>query len=96
MKNTLLLLILLLGVSLMNACTPKDNCTISGTLTGLTDGTVLELLPGATHKKEKPLAETTVSGGKFSFTVQAPTPRLFYINQQGIKGTLTVVASNGE
>jgi len=53
------------------ACTPKQQTvtsyTLSGTIDGLTDSTTLVLIP-MTHDNEKPIAETTVSAGTFSFT----------------------------
>ena len=51
-------LVLLVGMILIvGACTPKDSFTIQGKITGLSDGTIMELVPGATHKQEKPVAE---------------------------------------
>jgi len=57
--------------------------TITGDIKGLPDGTGIELLPSATHKNEKPVAVTTVKGGKFVFTGAAGGPRLFFVKIAG-------------
>lgn len=88
----MILMILFWGI---NACSAQDSFTIEGEVSGLADGTVMELTPGATHQEEKPVATATVSGGKFSFTWSVESPRLFYIGQQGAWGVMTVLVENG-
>ena len=41
--------------------------TVKATLNGLPDGTEIELVP-MSHDNDKPIAEATVSGGKFTIT----------------------------
>ena len=89
-------LVLLVGMILIvGACTPKDSFTIQGKITGLSDGTIMELVPGATHKQEKPVAEAIMTKGGFSFTGNVETPRLYYVMVQGMNGVIPVVVENG-
>lgn len=66
---------------LLAACSskPATSYTIEGEITGLDDGTEMELVPGATHKNEKPIATAVVKDGKFTFTGSTDEPRMFYI-----------------
>ena len=80
----------------MNACSAQDSFTIKCEVAGLEDGAVMALVPGATHKDEKPLAEATVTDGKFSFTASVESPRLFFIRQQGTWGAIEVLVENGD
>lgn len=69
--------------------------SISGTLTGLPDGTVLTLSEGATHKESKPFATTTVSKGKYKFNTSLQGPRLLLIGIKDQYTAIPVVASKG-
>lgn len=80
----------------MNACSAQDSFTIKCEVAGLEDGAVMALVPGATHKDEKPLAEATVTDGKFSFTASVESPRLFSIRRQGLYGGMQVMVQNGD
>jgi thiol-disulfide isomerase/thioredoxin len=75
---------------------PATSYTIEGNLQGLPDGTKLELLPGASHKKEKPVAEATVTDGKFTFTGVADEPRMFYIRVAESYGYGKFMVENGK
>lgn len=89
-------LILLVGIALtLGACAPKDSFSIKGKVSGLADGTVLELVLGATHKDEKPEAEATVTNGVFVFTGKVETPRMYYIMVKGERGSVPVFVENG-
>ena len=79
----------------ISACASKDAFTIDVEIAGVPDGTVMTLIPGATHKDEKPVAKAAVSGGKCAFNYAVESPRLFYIEQEGAGGGLTVVVENG-
>ena len=92
MKTLILLVSVVLAIG---ACAPKDSFLIKGEVTGLADGTVLELLPGATHQEVKPEAEATVTNGSFSFTGKVETPRLYYIMVKGTMGVISVLVENG-
>lgn len=56
---------------------------ITGQISGLADGTKLELLPVSTHKKEKPVASTEVKNGAFSFSGTVDGPRKYMIKIAG-------------
>ena len=57
----------------------------------------MELLPGATHKDEKPVATTKVIGnGEFSFKGSVPAPRMFYIRVANSYGVCTLMVDNNE
>jgi len=60
--------------------------TITGTFMGLTDGTVLELVPSGSHDDEKAIGNATVKGGRFTFTGSVTEPRLFRIVAKGYYG----------
>src|SRR5687767_8326982 len=49
----------------------------------LPDGTKIELVPGGTHKNEKPVAATVVKDGKFVFTGSVGSPRIFFVRIAG-------------
>ncbi|GAA6771537.1 DUF4369 domain-containing protein [Flavobacterium sp. CGRL2] len=57
--------------------TAPASYSIEGTITGLADGTTVQLIPGATHSSESPVAETTLKEGKFIFTGKLNEPRFF-------------------
>lgn len=89
-------LILLVSIVLtLGACAPEDSFSIKGKVPGLTDGTVLELIPGATHKDEKPEAEATVKNGAFSFVGNVESPRMYYITVKEAIGVIPVMVENG-
>lgn len=77
------------------ACASKDSFTINGQIDGLSDGTEICLVPGSTHKQEKPIATTTISNGKFSFCGQVESPRMFYIKLKENSGVIRVMVENG-
>lgn len=75
---------------------PATSYVVTGNLEGITDGTKIELIPGATYKDEKPVAEATVTNGKFEFTGVENEPRMFYIRIAGSRGLAKVMIENGE
>jgi len=66
--------------------------TITGTIKGLPDGTLISLIPGATHADEKPVAKATVNKGLFILKGGIGTePRLFYLQTEGIPGSISIM-----
>ncbi len=68
------------------ACnTAPKSYKLSGTVNGVVDGTVVELIPTATHRDEKPIAVTEIQNGKFSVSgsVEQPTACLLHIGDNG-------------
>ena len=57
--------------------------TLTGEFKDLPNGTKIELVPGGTHKNEKPVAETVVKDGKFTFTGSVSSPRIFVVKIAG-------------
>lgn len=70
--------------------------TLEGSIKGLEDGTLIELIPGATHSSETAVAETTSKDGKFTFTGKLKEPRLFYISFAKSKGFIPVLVENAK
>lgn len=78
-----------------NIFAQKTNLTLNGSISGLTDGTIIELLPGATHKSEKAIASQPVKGGKFSMKLNSPGPRLYYLMVKGSYGSQSILLDKG-
>ena len=78
MKSNLFKLVLLFAaVAAVSACgpkAPKGGYIIKGSVEGIPDNAVVQLIPVA-HEEMDPLAEATVTDGKFTFTgiVEQPT-----------------------
>ena len=70
--------------------------TLEGNIKGIEDGTIVQLIPGATHLSETPVAETTVKGGKFTFTGKLNEPRFFYVSFGKNKGVIPVLVENSK
>jgi thiol-disulfide isomerase/thioredoxin len=75
---------------------PATSYTIECNLQGIPDGTVVELVPTATHKEEKPVAEGVVTGGKVTLTGATDEPRLFYIQVAEAYGSTKIMVENGK
>ncbi|OIV42193.1 TlpA disulfide reductase family protein [Flavobacterium johnsoniae] len=78
------------------AVSTPSSYTIEGTISGLTDGTTVKLIPGATHSSELPVAETTLKEGKFIFTGKLNEPRFFYIVFGKSKGFIPLLVENSK
>lgn len=80
-------LIWILGVVFaLTACnSTSESYTLTGIVNGAVDGTVVEIIPTATHKDEKPIAICEVKDGKFTVTgsVEFPTACLLHIGENG-------------
>lgn len=90
------LLLPVLCAVFVSACAKDDKMTVTGRLEGLPDGTVMKLVPGATHKNQEPVAESTVTDGAFAFEQTLEEPRLFYIWAEDIRGNISILAAPGD
>lgn len=71
--------------------------TITGTIKGLPDGTQINLIPGATHADEKPVAKATVNKGLFILKgTIGGEPRLFYLQTEGIPGGTSIMVQSAK
>ncbi|TPG36156.1 TlpA disulfide reductase family protein [Flavobacterium pectinovorum] len=70
--------------------------TLEGNISGIEDGTIVQLIPGATHLSETPVAETTIKDGKFTFTGKLNEPRFFYVSFGKNKGLIPVLVENSK
>lgn len=97
MKRSILGLVVIICVLMTTSCGKTDaNYTLSGEISGLKDGTKLELVPGATHKEEEPVASTIVTNGKFKFSGKLEEPRLFYLKVADCNGIIRIMLENSE
>ena len=76
--------------------TPAAGYIVEAQITGLEDGTIVKLIPGATHSSETAVAETKVKDGKFSFTGKLNEPRYFYLAFGDNKGFIPVMVENSK
>ena len=77
-SNFFKLVLLFASVAAVSACgpkAPKGGYIIKGSVEGIPDNAVVQLIPVA-HEVMDPLAEATVTDGKFTFTgiVEQPRP----------------------
>lgn len=78
--------LVLLLCALVSSAIGAPGYTITGTFTGLADGTVLELIPSGSHDDEKAIGNATVKAGRFAFSGSVAEPRLFRIAAKGYYG----------
>lgn len=97
-KKIVKLLSLVLLISLIGCSKTPPGYKIVCEIEGLSEETVLELIPTATHRSEKSIAMATVSQGKFIFEGMLEEPRLFKISVSGDNGygTITLMVENSE
>jgi thiol-disulfide isomerase/thioredoxin len=97
LKIEIALLLILLTVFSGQAKASPLPVTINGTVTGLPDGTRINLVPGATHANEQPVATAVVSNGNFLLKgTIAAEPRLYYLRTEGIGGQTSLVLQPGK
>jgi len=97
LKIELLLLLILFTVCAGLAKAASLPVTINGTVKGLPDGTRIDLVPGATHANEQPVATAVVSNGNFLLKGTIATePRLYYLRTAGIGGQTSLVLQPGK
>lgn len=90
--NIVLLAFLMIGVAAFGQ--KPATFSIKGKITGLDDSTKLNVVLGATHKDEKPLAESIIKGGEFQVTLNADEPRLLFINVANTYSFIDVMVEN--
>lgn len=97
LKIELLLLLILFTVCAGQAKAASLPVTINGTVKGLPDGTRIDLVPGATHANEQPVATAVVSNGNFLLKGTIATePRLYYLRTADIGGQTSLVLQPGK
>ncbi|GAB7087859.1 TlpA disulfide reductase family protein [Marinifilum fragile] len=97
MKRSILGVTIMLCALIATACAQTDvSYTLTGEINGLKEGTKLELIPGATHKQEEPVASAIVTNGKFEFSGKLEEPRLFYLKVADYFGVLRIMLEDSE
>ena len=93
--NTLLLTIASLLTTMFTACDqkPSDTYVLRGTIQGLPDGTHIQLVP-VSHEHSKPIADTTVVGGQFTFTGNADEPLAVLLMVKDAYGSRRLMLEN--
>lgn len=76
-----------------NASAVRETFTLKGSLEGLPDGTVLQLVPYA-HHDEPVFAETMVNGGKFAFEGKVTEPLLVQLKMKDTYGQVMLMLEN--
>lgn len=90
MKKTIIYLLCMIAVALgANA----QGYTLKGTLSGLADGTKVVLVP-MSHDSEDPIAEATVSGGKFEISGKVEFPRAVFLQVKDTYGVADLMLEN--
>ncbi|WP_316817830.1 TlpA disulfide reductase family protein [Pedobacter nyackensis] len=89
--NTLALLFFALAIK---ANPLASTFTITGSFSGLNNGTILELVPASTHKNEKAIGTTTIANGKFAFKGTVAGPRFLMIQVKGTYGGCEIMVEN--
>lgn len=90
---------LFLLVSFLPACNAQSVYRVEGHAEGFADGSKVSLIVAATHKDEKPTAETTITNGVFSFDGEVAEPRLYSLiirEPSGCFGAHTFMLENAE
>ncbi|MDD4637050.1 MAG: DUF4369 domain-containing protein [Bacteroidales bacterium] len=88
--------ICLLFMTAMISCTSQPSSyTLTATIKGLPEGTVVELMPGSTHQTELPVAQSIVKDGSFTFKGSLKEPRLFEIEAINTEGSFKVLIEKG-
>ncbi len=96
-RTSLAIAFFLLLVTITISCTSKPTSySLTGTIEGLPEGTIVELVPGATHKSELPVAESIVKDGTFTFKGSVKGPRLFNIEAINTVGSIKVMIEKGD
>ncbi|MBE6334066.1 MAG: AhpC/TSA family protein [Bacteroidales bacterium] len=65
--------------------TNSKSYVLSGEISGVKDGAIIEIIPSATHKSENPIAVDTVKNGAFEIigAVDQPTACIVRVNDKG-------------
>lgn len=79
------------------ACVNEKTAVLTFKMEGVPEGTAIQLVPGATHKEMKPVAETAADAqGGFAFEVALDEPRLFYVRASEVRGFMSILTGPGE
>lgn len=95
MKKKKLFLIAFLGFSIIS-CTGQnrqEGYTLTGNINGLPDGTHVQLIP-ISHDNEKPIADTTITNGKFVFTGKTDEPKAVQLIVKDAYGSRNLMLEN--
>ncbi len=70
---------------------------VNGTIAGLSDGTVLEMVP-MSHDREKPISTATIANGAFTFTgdIKTAEPRCVFVRVKDSYGSITIMVDKGD
>lgn len=95
MKNsTKLFFVCLIGI-LMAACGNSSKFTITATLNGVEDGTMVYLIPSGTHEAQDPIASAPLENGKVTFTGHTSEPIFLAIGLNDSYGNILFFAEGG-
>jgi len=83
LRNIFRTICVLLVTTLVSCSQTPSGYKIIGEIEGLSDGTVMELIPSGTHSNEKSIATATVAEGKFIFEGVLDEPRFFRVAVSG-------------
>lgn len=89
----LILAVFFISSAVITAAAQQAGFTIKGKINGLPDTAVVELIPSATHKNEKPVASAKVTHGEFVLKGAAREPRLYHLIVAGSSGYLELVTA---
>ena len=85
------------------ACNPSpksashpEGIVLNLQITGLPDGTQMEIYLGATGQPESPLQSCPLIDGKAQFAFDVEGPRMYYISAAGTYGLMPVVMDKGQ
>lgn len=92
MKKKLIALLLLM-FTMHSICAQY---VLIGEFVGIPDGHQIELIPGATHKEEKPEMVAVVNQGQFTFSGDLLQPRLYYLRVKDYQGVYKVFIDKGD
>lgn len=96
MKLMYLLATSAVALNMMASCTqqPATGYTVTATIEGIPDGTHVQLIP-VSHDSEKPVADTTIVGGKFVFKGVADEPLAVRLIVKDAYGSTPLMLENG-
>lgn len=80
---------------LMTACADSSKFTVTATLSGIGDGTIVNLIPMGTHDMQDPIASAELKGGKVTFTGRTTEPIFLGIGLAGTYGYILFFAEGG-
>lgn len=95
MKKIFILIVMILTMACFHCMGNTPGYTISGSISGLPEKTVLQFVP-MSHVNQSPIGEAVVNSGKFSFKGNAPEPRGLIMLVKNNYGALRFMVANGE